>query len=95
MKAHWQGEKDAITAVRDVKERLEQAHREAERAEREADLQRAAELRYGEIPELEAALAEAEAARPTRSGGLPQGGGRRGGRRRGRGQVDRHPGVAS
>jgi ATP-dependent Clp protease ATP-binding subunit ClpB len=46
--------------VRDVKERLEQAHREAERAERETDLQRAAELRYGEIPELERELGEAE-----------------------------------
>jgi ATP-dependent Clp protease ATP-binding subunit ClpB len=62
MKAQWQREKDAITAVRDVKEKLEQAHRDAERAERDADLQRAAELRYGEIPELERALAEAEAA---------------------------------
>ena len=60
MKAEWQREKDAITAVRDVKEKLEAAHREAERAEREADLQRAAELRYGEIPELEQALAGAE-----------------------------------
>ena len=38
------------------------ATREAERAEREATSQRAAELRYGEIPELERALAEAEAA---------------------------------
>src|SRR5215210_1392626 len=56
MKARWQSEKDAITAIRDSKERLEQAHREAERAEREADLQRAAELRYGEIPTLEQAL---------------------------------------
>ena len=62
MKAQWQREKDEITAVRDLKEQLEQAHREAERAERDADLQRAAELRYGEIPELERALAEAEAA---------------------------------
>ena len=60
MKAEWQREKDAITAVRDVKEQLEAAHREAERAERESDLQRAAELRYGEIPELERALAAAE-----------------------------------
>ncbi len=60
MKAQWQNEKDAITAVRDIKERLEQAHREAERAQRESDLQRAAELRYGEIPELEQALAAAE-----------------------------------
>ena len=61
MKAQWQREKDAIGAVRDVKEKLEQAHRDAERAERDADLQRAAELRYGEIPELEGALADAEA----------------------------------
>ncbi len=60
MKARWQSEKDAITAIRDAKERLEQAHREAERAEREADLQRAAELRYGEIPDLESELAEQE-----------------------------------
>ena len=57
MKAHWQAEKEAIDAIRDAKERLEQAHREAERAERDADLQRAAELRYGEIPELERARA--------------------------------------
>jgi ATP-dependent Clp protease ATP-binding subunit ClpB len=62
MKAAWQREKDAITAVQHIKEQLEQAHREAERAEREANLQRAAELRYGEIPELEKALREAEAA---------------------------------
>jgi len=61
MKAQWQSEKEAITAVRDVKERLEQAHREAARAERDADLGRAAELRYGEIPGLERALREAEA----------------------------------
>src|SRR5918999_265632 len=60
MKAEWQREKDAIARVRGLKERLEQAHREAERAERDADLQRAAELRYGDIPELERELGEAE-----------------------------------
>jgi ATP-dependent Clp protease ATP-binding subunit ClpB len=60
MKAQWQAEKEAITEVRTIKERLEQAHREAERAERAADLQRAAELRYGEIPDLEKRLAELE-----------------------------------
>jgi ATP-dependent Clp protease ATP-binding subunit ClpB len=61
MKAHWQGEKDAIEAIRQAKEQLEQAHREAERAERDADLQRAAELRYGEIPQLEEQVSEQEA----------------------------------
>jgi ATP-dependent Clp protease ATP-binding subunit ClpB len=60
MKAHWQGEKEAIEAIRSVKERLEQAHRDAERAEREANLERAAELRYGEIPRLESEVSELE-----------------------------------
>ena len=76
-----------------LKERLEQAHREVERAEREADLQRAAELRYGEIPELERELAEPPRSATDGERRLPQGGGRRRGHRRGRGQVDRHPGV--
>src|SRR5919112_1429252 len=60
MKAQWQREKDAIGAVTDIKEQLDRAHREVERAERDADLQRAAELKYGEIPDLERALADAE-----------------------------------
>jgi ATP-dependent Clp protease ATP-binding subunit ClpB len=60
MKAQWQSEKDAIRGVSDLKERLERANGEMERAEREANLQRAAELRYGEIPELEKELAELE-----------------------------------
>jgi ATP-dependent Clp protease ATP-binding subunit ClpB len=61
MKAEWEQEKSSIDAISDVKKRLDEAQREAERAERETDLQRAAELRYGEIPDLERALAEAEA----------------------------------
>ncbi len=61
MKAHWKGEKEAIDAIRSAKERLEQAHRDVERAERDADLQRAAELRYGEIPELERLVTDKEA----------------------------------
>jgi ATP-dependent Clp protease ATP-binding subunit ClpB len=68
MKAQWQREKDAIEAVKAVRERLEQARVEAERAEREADLQRAAELRYGEIPALEKQLAEAEAREGSQDG---------------------------
>ncbi len=89
MKAHWQGEKEAIEAIRAVKERLEQAHREAERAERDADLQRAAELRYGEIPEARGGghgARGAAGASPVRHH-LPEGGGRRRGRGRGRGQA--------
>jgi ATP-dependent Clp protease ATP-binding subunit ClpB len=64
MKAEWQAEKEEINKVQAVKERLEQAHRELERAEREADLERAAQLRHGEIPELQNQLEEAEQAEP-------------------------------
>jgi ATP-dependent Clp protease ATP-binding subunit ClpB len=71
MKAQWQREKEAIESVKVVRERLEQARLEAEKAERDADLQRAAELRYGEIPQLERQLAEAEASEGT-SDGQPQ-----------------------
>jgi ATP-dependent Clp protease ATP-binding subunit ClpB len=60
MTAEWEQEKSSIDAVSDLKKRLDEAQRDAERAERETDLQRAAELRYGEIPELERALEEAE-----------------------------------
>src|SRR5665213_263994 len=62
MKAQWQSEKDAITAISDTKKQLEAARGEVERAERAADLQRAAELRYGIIPDLEKQLAELEQA---------------------------------
>jgi ATP-dependent Clp protease ATP-binding subunit ClpB len=60
MKARWQNEKGAIEAMKEAKARLEDAHREADRAERDADLERAAELRYGEIPALEKEMAEHE-----------------------------------
>src|ERR687891_552669 len=60
MKAEWQSEKDAIHEVAAVKQRLEEARRELERASRDGDLQRAAELRYGEIPELEQLVREQE-----------------------------------
>jgi ATP-dependent Clp protease ATP-binding subunit ClpB len=61
MKARWRREKEAIDAIKAAKARLEEANREAERAERDADLERAAKLRYGEIPELEKTVAEQEA----------------------------------
>ncbi|MBX5443174.1 MAG: ATP-dependent chaperone ClpB [Solirubrobacteraceae bacterium] len=61
MKAEWQAEKDAIKGLSEAKEQLEQARVELERAQREGDLSRAAELRYGVIPELEKKVAEGEA----------------------------------
>ncbi|MGB3441805.1 MAG: ATP-dependent chaperone ClpB [Actinophytocola sp.] len=51
--ARWQNEKGAIEKVRDLKEQLEQLRGEAERAERDAELAVASELRYGRIPKLE------------------------------------------
>ncbi|WP_280265130.1 ATP-dependent chaperone ClpB [Nocardia wallacei] len=58
--ARWQNEKQAIDSVRVVKEELENLKGESERAERDGDLGKAAELRYGRIPQLEKQLAEAE-----------------------------------
>ncbi|WP_433196447.1 ATP-dependent chaperone ClpB [Nocardia sp. CA-107356] len=56
----WQNEKSAIDQVRVLKEELESLRGESERAERDGDLGKAAELRYGRIPALEKQLAEAE-----------------------------------
>ncbi len=56
MTAHWQQEKEVIDHIRDLKAQIEEARAEAERAERDADLQRAAELRYGTLVELERKL---------------------------------------
>jgi ATP-dependent Clp protease ATP-binding subunit ClpB len=60
MTTEWQAEKDAITGVQDIRERLEQAQRMLERAEREANLEEAARLRHGQIPELHRLLVERE-----------------------------------
>jgi ATP-dependent Clp protease ATP-binding subunit ClpB len=57
--ARWQLEKDAIDRVRGTKASLEEVRGEAERAERDGDLERAAELRYGRLPALEQQLAAA------------------------------------
>ncbi len=61
MNARWQNEKGAIDAINDAKARLEEAGREIERAEREGDLERAGELRFGEIPALEKEVGDGEA----------------------------------
>jgi ATP-dependent Clp protease ATP-binding subunit ClpB len=62
MHAEWSAEKATIGAVAELHERIEQARIELERAQREADLGRAAELQYGTIPELEKQLQSAESA---------------------------------
>jgi ATP-dependent Clp protease ATP-binding subunit ClpB len=59
--ARWQREKDAIGAVRDLMATLETVRGEAERAERDGDLERAAELRYGRLPALQRDLDTAQA----------------------------------
>jgi ATP-dependent Clp protease ATP-binding subunit ClpB len=60
--ARWQREKEGIERVRELKEQLESLRGESERAERDGDLGRAAELRYGRIPALEKELGAATAA---------------------------------
>ncbi|HKN56975.1 MAG TPA: ATP-dependent chaperone ClpB [Amycolatopsis sp.] len=60
--ARWQNEKGSIERVRELKEQLEQLRGEEERAERDGDLGKAAELRYGRIPALEREFETATAA---------------------------------
>ncbi len=58
--ARWQAEKQAISQLRGLKEKLEQTRVEMERAERNADLEKAARLRYGEMRQLEEQIRSAE-----------------------------------
>ncbi|MGZ3501172.1 MAG: AAA family ATPase, partial [Gemmatimonadaceae bacterium] len=60
MKAQWQQEKDTLGAVGKFGQQLEQARIDAERATRAGDLQKAAEITYGQIPQLERQMKEAE-----------------------------------
>ncbi|MGE5074058.1 MAG: AAA family ATPase, partial [Anaerolineae bacterium] len=59
--ARWQNEKQAITELRGLKEKLEQTRVEIERAERDANLEKAARLRYGELRDIEQKIQAAEA----------------------------------
>jgi ATP-dependent Clp protease ATP-binding subunit ClpB len=56
MRAHWGQEKATIDRIREIKGQIETARQELERAEREADLEGAARLKFGTLPELERAL---------------------------------------
>jgi ATP-dependent Clp protease ATP-binding subunit ClpB len=61
LRTRWQNEKEPIETLKEARGRLEEVNREIERAERETDLERAAELKFGELPELEKQIAELEA----------------------------------
>ena len=60
MKAQWQAEKEAITGLQTLREELDRLRVEAEQATRSGDLQRAAELSYGQVPDLEKRIGEEE-----------------------------------
>ena len=60
MKSQWDNEKKAISHVGKLREDIEQLHQEIEKAEREYDLNKAAELKYGKLPDLEKTLKEEE-----------------------------------
>ncbi|HEY2324917.1 MAG TPA: AAA family ATPase [Thermoanaerobaculia bacterium] len=61
LKAQWESEKGVITQINDLKKKLESTREAAMRAEREGDLNRAAELRYGSLPQLQSDLDAASA----------------------------------
>ena len=61
MKAQWENEKDAISKVQQLREHLEDLNRQIEEAERNYDLEKAAELKYGRLPEAQKQLAQEEA----------------------------------
>ncbi|MGN0184516.1 MAG: ATP-dependent chaperone ClpB [Aristaeellaceae bacterium] len=60
MKAQWEKEKNSIGKVQKLREEIEQVNADIERAQREYDLNKAAELQYGRLPELKKQLAEEE-----------------------------------
>ena len=60
MKAKWENEKQAIGKVQKLREEIEQVNAEIEKAERAYDLNKAAEYKYGKLPELQKQLAEEE-----------------------------------
>ena len=60
--ARWATEKEALDRVKEITQRIDELRMEAERAERSGDLQRVAEIRYGELPALEAELEQRDGA---------------------------------
>src|SRR2546430_1507012 len=69
MKAQWQQEKETLGAVGKIKQQIEQARIDTERATRAGDLQRPAEITYGQIPQLERQMHDAEQRLASKQGG--------------------------
>ena len=60
LRTHWEAEKSSVGQLRELRQKIEEAKLAIERAERNYDLNRVAELRYGELPRLERELAAEE-----------------------------------
>jgi ATP-dependent Clp protease ATP-binding subunit ClpB len=69
LKLQWESEKGAIKKLQSLREEIEQVRREMEQAERRYDLNRAAELRHGRLPQLERQLEADEQALSSQQGG--------------------------
>ena len=69
MRAQWEAERQALRKVQALREEIERARQEAEEAERNYDLNKAAEIRHGRLPELERRLAAEEAQLAAKQGG--------------------------
>ncbi|WP_293782661.1 ATP-dependent chaperone ClpB [uncultured Aeromicrobium sp.] len=65
LEQRWQAEKESLNAVGEIKERIDEVRTAAEKAQREGDFETAARLTYGELPKMEAQLAEAQRAEQT------------------------------
>lgn len=60
LEVHWKNEKEVIDTLKDGSKQLDKLREEAAQAERQYDLQKAAEIKYGKIPELETKIKEAQ-----------------------------------
>ena len=93
LKERWNREKGAITRVRQLKEELDNLRQEEEKATRAGDWEKAAQIRYGRLSQIEKDIKASRAGARSRQGQrAPQGRDRRRRYRPHRGQVDRHPG---
>jgi ATP-dependent Clp protease ATP-binding subunit ClpB len=64
LQARWNQEKETLDRVKEITQRIDELRMEFERAERAGDFNRAAEIRHGELPELERELAQRDGAQP-------------------------------